>query len=429
MKTLFPYQKRAVAVLRSNPQGGALFMEPGLGKTITALEAWGGDVNGPLVVVCPISAIGVWHNELADMGYEVPYLPASGAAKARAIQGARIVVTNYESLLNPEVLRAMPVGGTVVFDESQRIKTPSAKRTKAAWALSQNNTTYILTGTPVTKTLMDLYAQYRAIDPGIWDRMSFTKFKQKYAIMGGYGGYHVVGYRNMDDLEKRIAPYTFALRKADALSLPPQTDQIVPIRAKPGEWKEYKTLANGGTWYGEPVENPLVRALRLQQMVGEMKVPYTVEVVKDLLDAGEKVVVFYRFLEEGSELATHLPSSHVHLHGKIPADLRRQQVETFQKDPKCTVFLAQIDSGAVAITLTASSNVVYHSMSWSYESAVQSRDRVHRVGQNRHTTYRYIHVVGPDGQQSIDGLIAKALDHKESVADMIMANDKILEVT
>ena len=404
-------------------------MEPGLGKTVTALYAWGGDACGPLTVVCPISAIGVWHNELADMGYEVPYLPASGAAKARAIKGAKIVVTNYESLLNPAVLAALPQGGTVIFDESQRIKTPSAKRTKAAWALAQNNTTYILTGTPVTKTLMDLYAQYRAIDPGIWDRQSFTRFKQKYAVMGGYGNYQVVGYRNMEDLEKRIAPYTFALRKEDALSLPPQTDQIIPVRAKPGEWRDYKALANGGLWEGEPVENPLTRALRLQQTVGLNKIPYTVEVVEDLLDAGEKVVVFYRFLLEGDLLEdAFTKTGFVHLRGDVKADLRRNQVERFQTDPRCRVFLAQVDSGAVAITLTASSNVVYHSMSWSYESAVQSRDRVHRVGQNRHTTYRYMHMVGPDGQHTIDGLIAKALDHKENVANMIMANEQLLEV-
>lgn len=431
MRSLYPYQKKAVKQLRRNPEGGALLMEPGLGKSTTALHAWGG--NGNLIVVAPVSALGVWHAELAVVGHHAPYLPKSGAAKAKFLREEKpqIVVINYEALLNAETLRALwglsPY--TLILDESQRIKTPTAKRTKAALALSTGHTTYILSGTPITRSMLDLYSQYKTIDPWIWDNQSFSRFKQKYAIMGGYGGYQVVGYRNVQDLETRIQPYTFALRKEDALSLPPQTDQVLPILSEPEFWKDYRKLANGGLWKGKPVDNPLTRALRLQQLVGSEKVKYTVEVVRDLIEAGEPTVVFYRFLDEGMRLSDTLYNTvPIHeINGMVEAEQRTRAVEAFQNGAP-SALLAQIDSGAVAITLTASSNVVYHSMSWNYESAVQSRDRVHRIGQTKPVTYRYVQLVGPAGQESIDSLIHKALLRKGDIAAMIMENPKLLEV-
>ena len=409
-------------------------MEPGLGKTLTALQAWRRGGSRSLVVVAPVSALGVWHSELSDLGYDIPYLPATGAAKVRVIRWSipyalsRIIVINYEALLNKEVLLALHELGdfTLILDESQRIKTPSAKRSRAATALSKDRQTFILSGTPVTRNLLDLYGQFKAIDPTIFDTMSFSKFKQRYAVMGGYGNYQVVGYRDIPDLEARIAPYTYALRKEDALDLPPQVDQVVPVTAHPAQWRQYRELANGGLWLGEPVDNPLVRALRLQQLAGLFKIDHTLDQVQTLLEAGEKVVVFYKFLEEGRQLMSRLPKGTLHLHGMVSASRRGEMVDIFQNTPLSGVFLAQIDAGAVAITLTASSNVVYHSMSWSYESATQSRDRVHRVGQTRHTTYRYMTFTGPDGQTSIDTLIANALTNKETIASMVMDNPELL---
>lgn len=429
-KELYPYQESAAETLRQNYLGGALFMEPGLGKTITALSWWGG--YGKLIVVCPISAIGVWHSELAGMGYPTPLLPSGPKARVKHIATAQRIVINYEALLNKEVLTALrkmePY--SLILDESQRIKTPSAKRTKAALTLSDGMPTAILTGTPITKNYLDLYSQFRAIDPGIWDRISFTKFKQRYAVMGGYLNYEVVGFRNLDDLERRIAPYTHRLRKADALSLPPQTDQEVPIYMSRNEWRAYKELANGGLWEDAPVPNPLVRALRLHQMVGEAKLSATFEQIREVLEAGEKVVVFYKYTEEGEKIASHLSSKakYVHLHGGVAPTVRTSIIDKFQNSD-VQVFLAQIDAGSVAITLTSSSNVIYHSVSWSYEAAVQSRDRVHRVGQTRPVLYKYVRMVGPEGQQTIDHLIAEAIDRKEDFASLVMSGTAKMEVT
>lgn len=433
MKTLYPFQEEAVDTLDRNFLGGALFMEPGLGKTITALHWWNTrTVTRRLIVVCPISAIGVWHNELAGMGYPTPLLPTHWSARLKHIATAERIVINYEALLNKNVLTALKNMGpyTLILDESQRIKTPSAKRTKAALALAQDNQTAILSGTPITKSYLDLYSQFRAIDPAIWSSQSFAQFKRKYAIMGGYGGYEVVGFRNLDELEDRIQPYTFRLRKVDAISLPPQTDQEVPIYMTRGEWKAYKELANGGLWNGEPVPNPLVRALRLHQMVGELKIDSTCDQIAQLLDAGEKVVVFYKYTEEGEKLAGYLnhKTKFVHLHGGVAPTVRTKIIDSFQASD-AQVFLAQIDAGSVAITLHASSNVIYHNASWSYESAVQSRDRVHRVGQTRPVTYRYVRMVGPEGQSTIDHLIADALDRKEDFASLVMSGSARMEVT
>ena len=405
-------------------------MEPGLGKTITGIQWWEQQGTEKLIVVCPVSALGVWQNELTEAGYYVNLLSSTAAKKVKEIGHYSIVLINYEGLLNRDVLTALRKMGdySLILDESQRIKTPTAKRTKAALALSADRPTLLLSGTPITRNYLDLYSQFRAIAPTIWDNISFTRFKQKYAVMGGYGGYEVVGWKNLADMEKRIAPYTVSLHKADVLSLPPQTDQLVPVRMTPGQWKQYKDLANGGLWRDEPVPNALVRALRLHQLIGVFKIDTTIEQVELLLDAGQQVVVFYKYREESDKLRWAFAHTAEHLHGGVPALERAAQVSRFQRG-ESQVFLAQIDAGAVAITLTASSNVVYHNMSWSYEAAAQSRDRVYRIGQRFPVTYRYVRMVGPEIQNTIDDLIALALKQKEDFAAMITKNPTALEVT
>ena len=436
--SLYPYQERAVALLQHHEEGGALWMEPGTGKTLTAITAaQRTEGEQRILVVCPVSAIGVWEQELFREG-EVFFTPeGSRVEKSWSIPGAeRWLILNYEALLSPAVSKALERWNPtlVIIDESHKIKTATAKRTRALHRITKDRRTFLLSGTPITRNLLDLYSQYKAIDPGIWDNISWTKFRYRYARYGGYMNKEIIGYQNVAELKRRIRTYSFILRKKDALDLPPVTDQTIPVRLSPVEWKQYTDLVDGGLWGDEPVKNPLERALRLQQLVGLFKHNATVDTVRELLAADQKVLVFYRFRDEGRDLARSLfvtsPSPELYeLHGDVPAKARSQRVAAFQEHNGPAVFLAQISAGSIAITLTAASEVVYHSLSWAYEDYVQSRDRVHRIGQDRPVTYRHMVATGHEHQSTIDSLVLKSMQTKSDVAAMIVADPSLLDYT
>lgn len=434
MRSLYKYQERTVDILNKHPKGGAAWLEPGLGKTLTAIRAAGPTER--VLVVCPVSAIGVWEDELEqDEIYWYVAPEGTRAEKAETVAGAGDwwIILNYEALLDKKVEKAIKSWnpGLVIIDESHKIKTVTAKRSRAVHRICEGRRTYLLSGTPITRNLLDLYSQYKAIDPDIWDGQTWTNFRYKYARYGGYLNKEVVGYRNVDELKDRVRPYSIVLRKDDVLDLPPKTDQRIPTHLTAAQWEAYQDLADGGLWEGEPVLNPLERALRLQQFTGRAKIGTTVDVVAELLEADQKVVVFYRFREEGKRLEASPLSGQVvaHLHGDVPAKRRTEMVRAFQETSGPGVFLAQVSAGATAITLTASSEVVYHSLTWAFEDYFQSRDRVYRIGQRRGVTYRHILATGPGSERTIDKLVLDALQTKQDVAAMITADPSLIVAT
>ena len=428
MRTLYPYQERAVHRLVENNVGGAAMMPPGLGKTITAIRAAQFLRSRRVLVVGPVSAIGVWEDELAQEGE--PFLAPTGTRKEKAeeavLAGDGWIILNYEALLSKDVEKALLKWDPtlVIFDESHKIKTPTAKRSRAAHRLSRDRRTFLLTGTPITKNHLDLYSQYKAIDPWIWDGMTWTKFKQHYAIFGGFEGREVVGIRDTEDIKGRIRPYTFSARKEDVLDLPPRRDQRVPV-AIGGLWAAYRDLAEEGVYESIVTMNPLTLALRLQQMVHEAKKSATIDRAEEILGAGEKVVIFYRFLSEGKELEEGLARYPVfHVHGSVTD--RTKQVQGFQNLEGPGVFLGQIQATSTAITLTAAHEVIFHSLSWAYEDFVQARDRVHRIGQSDPVRYQYMTVVGPNGGKLIDDRILESMHNKRSFSEDVLGDPRLL---
>lgn len=437
MRKLYPYQQRGLEKLLANEEGGALLYEPGLGKTITAIRALA-ELDAPYaVVVCPVVALGVWRDELALEGQSVLVPEGTRKQKAEQIRGNafdRFIVVNYEALLEKDVLDALIEWNpeVLIVDEAHKIKTPTAKRSKAIHKLSKGRRTWLLTGTPITRNLLDLYSMYKAIDPGIWEDESWTRFKQRYGIFGGFEGREVIGIRDQDKLLKKIEPFSVAARKEDVLDLPKRRSQRVPVYLSGADWKQYSTLAHTGVLAekGWVTDNPLTKALRLQQLVGEFKVPYTVERIEEILDAGKKVVVFYRFRAEGVALREALNTKSVYeIHGGTPTWQRDSYVKSFQLLEGPSVFLGQIQAASTAITLTAAHEAIYHSMTFSYEDAVQSRDRIYRIGQTHPVRYQHVVAVGPQGGKLIDDLVLDALSKKQDFASAVMAEPAILEVT
>ena len=426
------YAHQEAALERLPAEGGYLAFEQGLGKSLTALRYMQLHGRSTVLVVCPAVALGVWEAEAAAEGITCEVPSGSRLAKAEYIDELRkgrpaefVIVLNYEALLEPAVERAIKRLDLdlVIVDEAQKIKTANAKRSKVLHRLCKDTPTLALSGTPITKNLLDLYSQYKAVAPEIWGGASWTKFKQRYAVMGGYGGYEVVGFQNTDELKEKIAPMTVVARKEDTLDLPEKTFTTIPVPLLGADWSDYKQMAREGVLGDWVTGTPLEKLLRLSQIAGLGKVESTTEFVRDLLASGESVVTYFRFLEEGRQLGERLGVDV--LTGATPMGQRNDLVADFQAG-KTNLFLSQITAGSTAITLTRASHMVYHSLSYAYEDWAQSQDRIHRIGQQDPCFYYYMTAFGPKSGITVDHLVLNALERKEDLAAMVTKDPNLL---
>jgi len=335
------------------------------------------------------------------------------------------IVLNYEALLGKVVERNVREWGPdlIIIDEAHKIKNATAKRSKSLHRLSRDTSCLLLSGTPITKNLLDLYSQYKTIEERIWGGQTWTAFKARYGVFGGYGGYELLGYRDTGDLRRRIRPFTVVARKEDTLDLPSKTFTTIPVRADDAHWRAYREMARTGVWKEWVTTTPLEVALRLAQIAASAKIKATTDFVRGLVDLGESVVVYARFRADLGELSEALGVEP--LHGGTPLADRRHLVESFQSGD-VPIFLSQIQAGSTGITLTAASHMVYHSLTFSYEDWAQSQDRIHRIGQTKPVNYYYMTMVGPKGGMLIDGLVLKSLETKEDVAGIITRDPSLL---
>lgn len=427
----------------------ALLADMGTGKSMMTiaitgtLEAEKGIRK--MLVVCPKSIVGVWDDEFrkfADYSYALTVLDGTMDKKKAAfgyMQGKalQVIVVNYESAwrLEKEITKWQP--DLIVCDESSKIKTPSATQSKAMHRLGRiSKYNMILTGTPITGSPLDIFSQYKFLDESIFGG-SFYLFRNRYAIMGGYQNRMVVGYRHMDELVSKVHSIAYRIKIEDAVDLPPFIDETRTITLEPKAQTIYRTLekdcyaelANGEV----TVRNVLTQLLRLSQCTGGFirgdvnteasqvsaaKLDALEDVVDTCLDEGKKVVVFARFVPEIEAIAAMLKSKKIGyslIYGATTD--RAEQVKAFQENPDVKVFIGQLQTTGMGLTLTAANVAVFYSLDFSYANFDQSRARIHRIGQKQKCLY--IHLVC---KGTVDEKILNALKHKGDIAK-IMVDD------
>ena len=427
----------------------ALLADMGTGKSMMTIAITGTleaekDVK-KMLVVCPKSIVGVWEDEFrkfADYRYALTVLDGTMEKKRSAfnyMQGAalQIIVVNYESCwrLETEITKWKP--DLIVCDESSKIKTPSASQSKALHRLGRlSNYNIILTGTPITGSPLDIFSQYKFLDDSIFGT-SFYLFRNRYAILGGYQNRMIVGYRHLDELVEKVHSIAFRIKIEDAVDLPPFIDETRAITLEPKaqslyrmlEQDCYAELANGEV----TARNVLTQLLRLAQCTGGFirddikgeaqqvsgaKLDALEDIIDTCLDEEKKVVVFARFVPEIEAIAAMLKKKKIGyalIYGATTD--RADQVKKFQEDPEVKVFIGQLQTTGMGLTLTAANVAVFYSLDFSYANYEQSRARIHRIGQKQKCLY--IHLVG---KGTVDEKILNALKHKGDIAK-IMVDD------
>lgn len=449
---------RAFGALDAKTPGGGFgeLFEMGCGKTLTTIAVAGALYNlgkiDRVLVVAPTSVCSVWPhdlNQFATFPWEARVLLGDKKKRLKALnelenwpfKALRIAVINYESTHREGIFEALAAykPDLIVCDESQRIKNPSAAQSKALHKLGDAAPfRMILSGTPVQNNAVDLYSQYRFLDPAVYGA-NFYAFKNRYCIMGGYGQHQIVGYRNMDELVEKEHSVAYRVTKEECLDLPQQTFINRYVQFTDAEQAIYEQLRKSSFLELETGENVtattiLTMYLRLMQLTGGFltadestrpkqvntaKLDALADIVDDyVVDAGKKLVIFARFRAEIAAMENLLRLRKIQygsIYGDVPMEERGKIVDDFQTNPDTKVFVAQIQTAGLGITLHAASTAVFYSYDYNYANYAQALARIHRIGQRLPVTY--IHLV-VDG--SIDEKILAALENKEDMAKTVV---------
>ena len=331
-------------------------------------------------------------------------------------------------------------------DESTTIKNPTAKRTKNILTLG-NLAKYrrILTGSPVTKSPLDLFSQCKFLDPYHLGYDSYYAYRSRYAHMleRNFGGRRVqiVGsYRRLGELTTKLEKFSYRVLKEDCLDLPEKvfTKRLVELTDEQKKiYDQMKQMALAILDDGKMMStmNVMTQLMRLHQVTcGHFKADdgtithlksNRLDSLMQLLEETEgKVIIWANYVEDIKNIVAALKKAYgeastVEYHGGVDATLRQDNIAQFQeKNSPTRYFVGNAQTGGYGITLTSANTVVYYSNSYDLEKRLQSEDRAHRIGQTGSVTY-----VDLIAENTVDDKIVKSLRSKINIANEIMGED------
>lgn len=423
-----------------------LAMWMGTGKSKVAVDLIQNRQCRSVLVVCPKSVMAVWRREFARhcaVPHDVLILDGSGTVARRTAEAilhlktcqARnvmpVVVVNYESAWRPDFLdfATAQQWGAVVCDESHRIKAHNSSCSKALHKIGQAaDYRLCLTGTPMPHSPMDLFGQFRFLDPGVYGS-SYHWFRSRYAISGHFGADHIVGFRNQEELAQRMALLTYQADKSVLKDLPEELHEAVEVELGPEGRRIYDKLETTSIVEVKAglvtASNALVRLLRLQQMTGgiaatesgEQELIDTAKMLaaEELIDGmTEPVVVFCRFRADLD--AVHRIGERLNRRTGEISGRRKDLTETATMPDYIDIMAVQVQSGGVGVDLTRARYGIYWGHPWSLGDYDQSLNRIHRPGQTRSVTY--YHLIA---RRTVDEAVWKALQTKRDVVEGVLA--------
>ena len=453
------YQRDALAKARQQKVFGFL-MDQGTGKTKTiydwAAELWAERKIDAMFVVSLKGVHEQWAVTAAPDHLGVPFVtdfwrgkklnPALYGDPERSMP---ILTTNIDSLKSDKALKLFQDfirhhGGRVLMaiDESQSIANPSAVRKKVAKQLGKMcRYRAVATGTPISKSLQDMWSQMDFLDESIIGINYITTFRAQYCIMGGHENKQIIAHKNIEQFQRRIEPYTFRVTKAEVLSeLPPKLRDKWVFDLDPVTRRHYDELRKNHltTVQGEDftVQHAAVLTIRLIQMACGMLVNEDGSVV-ELPDARiaqmeglmrkfedrEKIIVWSHLVPQVlkvTDLLTNAGESVVTVYGDVKAKDRTERLEAFKKPggPRWLVANpATIGTGTDGLQEVCRT-VIYYTNAYKAIERWQSEDRTHRIGMNGDCDY--IDVIA---RNTADVKVLRNLAQKKSFSDFVLKDD------
>jgi|TARA_Y100000385_G_scaffold151940_1_gene157554 SNF2 family DNA or RNA helicase len=448
-----------------------LFMEMGTGKSKVLIDNMGmlyqsGLINFALV----IAPKGVYRNWVAKeipehMSDDIPHRVIRWVSSPNKKQteemrsvkdkfnGLTIFVMNVESFSSLKgknagewMARALGSNGMIAIDESTTIKNHKAKRTKALMKIAAGfKYRRLLTGSPITKSPMDIYSQCEFLRPGLLGYDSYYAFQGRYAVvqrktMGQAAFQQIIGFKNLDELTNKIDMFSFRVLKKDCLDLPDKIYTARYVGMTSEQFKMYEDVRRHAMVLlddGELVTAPAVitQMLRLQQiMSGHLKTDdgemlyfpsKRMDALTEIMDEHDgKAIIWSRFRYDIQQITQMLndkfgEGSAAAYFGDTTDDERNDIVKNFQNpNHPLRFFVGNPATAGYGLTLTEANLVVYYANDFNLETRIQSEDRAHRIGQKNNVTYIDLICEG-----SIDERIVKALRTKIDIGAKVLGEE------
>ena len=428
---------QTAAIQFSKNKAGVLWsMGVGTGKTLTALELIKQRGATRVLVVAPKKAGYVWFRDSIKFEFENEIILLNeGSVKSRISylrslkevepEITQIIVINYDVLPDKVLEKALSSfrWDMIIADEAHRLKAPQGAQSKALFRIAKASPTAFrlgLSGTPFTNRPLDIFGVARFINPDVFG-LGYTKFRHRYAVYGGYMNYELQGYINQKEFSERYDSFTYTVNREDALELPGADNVDVVFELEEKTLKIYRDLKNKsiGTVRENAVvvgDNPLTRALRLQQLTSG--IAHISETGKEYIDKAreqrfmelledigtEPIVVFYRFA----------PNAEVIRKASGKCFINGQQNDLDQWKREGGLLGVQIQAGSEGIDLTETRTVIFYSTNSSLKDYTQALGRADRPGQTQRVMN--YHLIAAN---TIDEDIYKAFKEKRNILDAI----------
>lgn len=425
--------------------GGILADDMGLGKTVqalTMLEQYKA-ANGSLkaIVICPTTLIYNWKNEVGKFTPALSYHIHHGNLRSRnaeELEKYNIIITTYGTLRSDINIFLKILFDYVILDESQAIKNPSSKVTKAATLLTSKNR-ICMSGTPLQNNTFDIYAQMNFLNPGLLGSMEY--FRNEFATPIDKFGEQ----EQKEHLRKLLYPFILRRTKEQvAKDLPEKTETILFCEMESEQRLIYEAYRNSyrdkimGAIETQGIDKSQLTILqglmKLRQICDspailneEDKYPnhsikldeLTREVEENI--GSHKALIFSQFLGMLSLIKEKLIEKNIpfeYFDGSTSATDREKAIQNFQNNDTCRVFLISLKAGGVGLNLTAADYVYIVDPWWNPAVEQQAIDRTHRIGQTKNIfAYRMICI------DTIEDKILQLQEKKKTLAKELISDE------
>ena len=340
------------------------------------------------------------------------------------------IITNIETLRNEQIINELKalcelgIINMIALDEGHKCKDPSSIQGKHLLKLHAE-TMISMTGTPLMNTPLDLYIHLKWLG---YEKHAFYPFKRHYCVFGGFGGYQVVGYKNLDQLKEQLDEIMLRRLKNEVLDLPEKIHTIEYVEMTPKQTKIYKEVKAEIKENIDMVKkaiNPLAEMIRLRQATGytgilsseikeSAKLDRLEEIVEELVANNKKCLIFSNWTSMTAPTFERLKRFNPAI---ITGETKNrvEQQDKFMQDDSCKVIIGTVGAMGTGLTLTAGSTVIFLDEPWTKATKDQAEDRAHRIG-----TTENINIITLLCKGTIDERVNEIVDAKGAMADLLV---------
>lgn len=447
-KQLYKHQEDGIRFLLSR-NGSILADDMGLGKSIQSIIAALESGAKKILIVCPASVKINWKREINVFSDDVTII------EGRKWSQAKFTIINYDILKNFHTLgdgKKKDINDPVleynrqlvnanfdlvIIDEAHSIKNNKSIRSEIMTDLIINyniEKVWLLTGTPVANRPMDFFNLLKVIKSPIANNWQYfaTRYCDARKIFRTLKNgkrkqiWLTDGASNLDELASKTKNLILRRLKENVLDMPDKIITPVYHELSDKGWDEYdrlwddylekrKTEKKKGS-----VQKDLVELILLRKFIAMEAIPQTIEMVENMLETGKKVIIFTSFTDELNELAEHFHKICVVHNGQMNDKEKQASVDAFQNKDNVKVFIGNIKSAGVGITLTKANFVVFNSFDWVPGWNEQAEDRAYRIGQNENVTVYYQLF-----ENTISTRMWETLSTKKDIISTIIGDNKL----